>query len=677
MHTLKLCALLAALLAAVGVETAWARGGRFAAPPPAAGAPSSERPDAKGAPAAPAPDCPDPGHEREAPPIAPPPSAPDGGSSDAPGTRRRGARGPGLADWLYWYETNRERFEDLRTVTRVTEANPLFHLGKAHGPAVGRAFDALAPDDAQHLQATVLAVLDQPGHWPETIGAAYLALGKTADLTRHVERLLAGLDPKTSATPLVRESAALGLGHLRRREPGDRFAPRTLDRVRTRLLAVLDDASFQPRTRAFAAVSLGLLGDQPVAEPALLPERLTRTLAMRLIAPGTPEATRVGLVLGIELAAPQPAPSDVRAVLRRCMQDGRLGARDASSAVRAHATLALGRIGEAKDAEAVAHLLASRRTPAFALRHALPLAAASLARHEVARESLAKALHAAATSWREPSARGLAQIALAELVSTEAQAGGHRPFQAPHDAELLLSLTKQGTPANRAFAALALGTAVRDIDAAIDDEIWQRWRGAAIERLRAGAASKTASPHERAAFVLALGLARDTQSRLRMEALLRDTDAPDELRAYAALALGHAGVPERSTREALRAALEQDASELLRMRATTALGMLGTASAEARTKTLDQLVSELSTARSLMARGQVALTLGRMGDGRAVRALASLATDDSVAHETRAFAVAALGLIGERDVRTALARVREGANYLSGADVLTELLDIL
>jgi HEAT repeat protein len=76
-------------------------------------------------------------------------------------------------------------------------------------------------------------------------------------------------------------------------------------------------------------------------------------------------------------------------------------------------------------------------------------------------------------------------------------------------------------------------------------------------------------------------------------------------------------------------------------------------------------------------KGQIAITLGRIGDGRAIPALVHVLQDAQEPHLNRAIACAALGLLGERGLHSTFAPVRWDAMYLSSSALVYDVLDVL
>ncbi len=659
---------------------AFARGGRFSGP---AGA----QPPAESSPAVPdASDAGTPGHADGGCPM-PGPGAPNpadvpnesGVPKDVvPGRKRPASRAkaPGLDDWIYWYEVNREEYEDLRRGAYVTQDNPLFALGGALGRRAGRAERRLDDAHRKALKAAVRDVLRAKAddHWVFTEGAAYVALGKIASTGEEIELITRALT-KDAATPqYLRESAALGLGQLRRSDERRQLPATTLRTVRTVLTRVLQDRKEAVRTRAFAAISLGLLADQPTVA-AHGGKASAQTLFDAWWSGGLSDEAQVGALMGLALHTPEDVPTLSRIVLQACVRRGKLKGRSWSALVRSQAALTLGRVGGKGDAALLAQHLRDRGASGPALMQATVIAAGAIgSRLPQARTDLIEAVLAARTAAKDPASRRLALMAVARMQAFEA-AGAAEP--APAAARALRQAAAEGSPADRAFSALALSVAVRGIDEGVSNEAWQAQRGRALEVLRKGLAHRGLDGHARAAFATALGIARDRSSAKPLLAALEDVDADPDLRAHAALGLGLLGESRPDVLVALRAACEDARSDQLRMRTVTALGLLGGGSAKDRDRTITLLLEQLKKIRNQKVKGQIAITLARIGDARAVRPLIGVLDGKGEAHLNRAMACAALGLMGDEERTPVLSAARRDSHYLGGSSVVFELLDVL
>ncbi len=674
-HVLLLAPLLLLLLA----SPTWARGGRYAGP--VQRGPTSAEPTAPpGAPEVPAPDCPDPeGEPPEAPPnFTPPTPTLDGGpgAGRTARTGRIGVAGVGVTDWLHWYESRRERFEDFRAWTLRTEASPMFAVGDANGPAVGKASARVSDRVRMQILEALSDTLDpKHDHWIPTEAAAYVGLGKIATGRKHVAPHLAVLSGARTVPEYIRESAVLGLGHLARTDAHSRLPADLLDGVRDVLLDVLVDDAFGIRTRAFAGVSLGLLADQPSGRPSgsWTAEHLFRAWNTRKL----PDEVQVGILVGLSRIDPDQIPRVIKLVLGGCAERGREWPEPASALVRANALVALARTGDVRSAPVIVGILERKSGASTLLKQAAALSAGILGERDArARRDLGRALLGTLDGRGEPGTRHLAWMALARLLAAEAADGGDDLVKDAQGGARLLGALKETRAGERAFVALALGVAVAPVDHTVDSGIWQGFRFDAVEALRRGV-EKGADAHVRGAFAVGLGLAGDRQSGARLLEILRNDDADPEIRAYAALALGLTGDARQGVVSALTDALASPRSELLRMRAATSLGLLGGGSPAEQEKVLLTLVTSLRTTRSQAFKGQIAVTLGRIGDARAVKSLVAILAGEKEAGLNRAIACAALGLVGDEEMQPLLAETRIDSLYTAGANVIYELLDLL
>ena len=269
-------------LAGLGLATglpavAYGHGGQFGGP--IGKVPNGLRPP--GDPTPPIPVDSNPGGEQ---PGDPRPTTPTGGTGTPPTSTPPPPAGPvtpeggvgrgrqatlSLDDWTFWWAYNDA------DILRVKE-----HLYALHGSGAGvfavgdargnrnDATRATAREVKQSVIPELLRAMDPASRQhPDTESAAYLALAKVTDDPAHVPLLVRGIlvdDREAKARDvIVRESAILALGLLRRAEPARRFEAKELDAVRDVCFRVLADATFSSRIRAFAAFSIGLLGDQP------------------------------------------------------------------------------------------------------------------------------------------------------------------------------------------------------------------------------------------------------------------------------------------------------------------------------------------------------------------------------------------------------------------------------
>ena len=200
--------------------------------------------------------------------------------------------------------------------------------------------------------------------------------------------------------------------------------------------------------------------------------------------------------------------------------------------------------------------------------------------------------------------------------------------------------------------------------------------------------------------LLGLGITRDAGVVDFLEKVLK-TERKVRLRGAAAIALGI--IEDPASRPALRKALAKDKNPDLRAHIVTALGMLGDKDSSAKIRKIltsergpdllraaglslallrDEdarllLIRHLKSSGSIQVKGAMATALGRIGDRRSIEGLIEVLTGKGETNLTRAFAAVALGLIGDKNSRTAFARISIDSNYtLMNAAALNEVLDV-
>jgi HEAT repeat protein len=209
----------------------------------------------------------------------------------------------------------------------------------------------------------------------------------------------------------------------------------------------------------------------------------------------------------------------------------------------------------------------------------------------------------------DPLARGYALLAIGRHGGEAARA-------------FLVRELERGQAAMRPWCALALGVLAEGGDDAL--------ARAALRDAHAKEKVRTS----RAAYLLAFGIARDVDA----EGILRDALAAKDTstRFYAAQGLGLL----RTTRgrEALRAALLNEETPLVRTALAQALALQGNA------LDVEVLLGELDRAKNPLLRGQIAAALGLFGQRQAVDGLLARLDGQSLAADSRAAALGALAI---------------------------------
>jgi HEAT repeat protein len=235
----------------------------------------------------------------------------------------------------------------------------------------------------------------------------------------------------------------------------------------------------------------------------------------------------------------------------------------------------------------------------------------------------------------------------------------------------LLGLAEDGRPGARPYGALALGLIARAIGDSADVDVLGAYRVQARAALRGGLRSRGLDGRGRAAFAVALGLARDEGSIEALLDIVKDTKADPELRGYAAIGLGHMGNNTLRVLAPIRTVLRKRSSEQLRRATAAALGMLRDRGA------VPLLLDELRKARSQSAKGEVVVALAKVGDERAVEPLAALLRNPREQDLTRALACAGLGIVGDLEWMPSLSRLSRHLNYRAVGSLMNEALSIL
>jgi HEAT repeat protein len=608
--------------------------------------------------------------EPSAPP--PPPPAPPSVAQDRPGETLR-TPSIGSDDWTTWFAQNLDaRWPIDRYRTRVS-GGPLSAIGGAGGDR-GEAWRAARKATREEIRPALLRATDPRNRVPSDLeSAAHLALARVTEEPEDVERIQRAVrDPSRALA--VRESAALALGLLRRTDEARRFDAKEYDRVRDFAFAAFEDEGLPIRTRAFAMLSIGTLGDMPTRHGASDPAkpgataRIADLLRTRWPAPDLP----VALLLALSLQPPATVPETVRRALEDAMLHGRLGGEETTGLVRSYAALALGRVGTSAQAVALRNALSLRGLDLRVARSAA-ISLGSVGRRLGARgrAELATELVARVEAVQDASVARSAVLSLAALLEADVEAGRTDVLEARgKPAEFLLRAASDGAARLRPFAALALGIVGRAIGERADVAAYAALRLEAIQTLKDGLLQRSLDERSRAAFAASLGILRDSSSRRLLMAIVSDSQGDREIRGYAAVALGMIGEPTPDVVRAIRTAMQESGSEELHLPCATALGYLG------HPETVPLLLRELVDSETQAVQGRILLALGRIGDARAIPPLVAILRHGEKPDRTRALACLSLGLVGDPERIPSLARLRRDLDHRATCDAVAEVLTI-
>ncbi len=545
------------------------------------------------------------------------PGSPATPGPTAPPRRAGGAtsQGPGLSHWVYWWNLNRERILNLRELQaarlreRTTESSP--HVLGEGGERNAR--NSAADDPRPAIVAALILAADDSN--ADVATGAILALGKTGDAS--AIPVLMRLVNRKSADPTIRESAALALGMLGRPEPG----------VRAFLTEIAGDRDRRWRTRAFAALGLGFLGDSG-AVPSLMS-------LWRGKADGNEVPTSALLGLGL-LGDEIVVPDLVRAL------SGRSDRRERDDRLRAHAAAALCMIRSRAAVPALMRALSDREVE---VRRQSVLSIGAMAGPED--QAVIKLLLQVLLRDRDAQTRAFAAVSLGEIGS-------------PTAADALLYAYRKDSSVVVPYAAFGLALLARNSKAdGIAERIVPFLRGEFLERK---------NQDLRGALALAVGIAGDRPSVEPLRKLLRKSGAPT-LRGHAAMALGLIGAVEAAPD--LRSALTDGADPIVKREVALALGLLGDREA---TRILIDLVKNGKTE---FVRGSAAAAVGRLADSATALTLMRILLDRENPDTTRAFVAVALGLAMDSHEVPLLSRIGEHFNHRMVLAAVAEILTFL
>ncbi len=453
---------------------------------------------------------------------------------------------------------------------------------------------------------------------PNIRDAAALALGKVGG-DAEVDLLAKLLGDKERT---VREASILGLGLLR------------VERAEKVLEGLAKDTGRPARERGLAIEALALSAGS-VAK-AFLTDGLGTTQPLQRARGGDLESLRaigVGLIGKNDLAPPRSAP-------RTCAETGFLVAGIDKDLVKESDFLALAYAALAKTRDPLAEPVVMRGLlhPKASVRAGAAIAAGRvLANPDGKRVRELQALLANegdAFTWRL-------------LVMSIGRMGGDGAKQ------ILRGVHQGSDQQNRAFAALALGVA-HDKDS--------------LPTLRQGLASANDSSLT-GAYAIALSLIGDPADT---GLLLRVLEEKKDPFVQSHVIQGLIVRQDPAAISAVEAILVRSKNPEVQAAAGLFLGLLGN---ESTTNTLLALLEQSGT---LSVRAAVAAGLGRRGDKSAIDPLAAFAKNPTKPDFARAFAVAALGILGDKSpALPPFARFAIDAHYGVRHEVLEELRDIL
>ncbi len=629
-------------------------------------------------------------------PVMPPPvNIPNGGNPSpttgrpnprvtTPGGRARTGGGPlrpalpqalPTADWETWWGLNRWGFLPERLGVRLKSDKAVTPT-----PADGEAVDPAETMRLRrrivghnHILPFLLERLDPTKRErDEVVAAALIALGKIARDTPSTELILKYLhDPK--AANVVRESAALAVGLLRRTHADEQLDPVQLDLLRRNLFVHYDEAEAPIRSRSWALLSLGLLADQPYFNDFTKDGKLVvRELWSRMEGPKRAPDLTAALLQSLSMQPRETVSSEMFDGLRAIVAGQRVLGRKWDPDDRSHALTTLARLEGPNWYQTLLQVTQRSRYPTPIRRAAfiaLGTKAETLRTND--RIEVTNALLKGLDTASDALTKGLALISIGRVLNADLAIGSVAVLQKTKAKRTLVHASKKAIIPVRGFAVLAMALAGREVDTHADKDV-ATFIADTREQLLHGFLHGRGDDRLRGAHAIAMGLVRSRDAIDPLLETLGDKTASPELRGHSAVALAMVGAAQRRVREALRRAVLDRRSITLPSEAALALSYLGGP------KETEFLIKEMQNARSVFVLAQVGRALGHMDDIQAVAPLMEVVRkDDTHGDEARALAVASLGLLGDTERRPSLLRLTQDANYPARTDALSEAYTIL
>jgi HEAT repeat protein len=603
------------------------------------------------------------------PPIVTPGSPSTRGPRTTGSRRKKDLTPSHDATWEFWWALNQHRFLDrprggASVVTGVAEDG--VDAWTLQRDAITR----------KTVLPALMALVDPDRKQPDDVRAsALIALGKLAVDGKPIPRFLGWLENE-DASELIRESAALASGLLRRTEPERQLPVSMLDPLRARLLQVFDTRlgaqriQVPRRTRVFTMYAVGLLGDQPFDERALTRDGrlITKLLWDRVGLPYDKRELRTAPLVALGLAPRVGMPQEVRESLKALVQGETIAKRNWDPYEQSEALTTLARLGGPSARSLMMRTLSTAKAhDALQLAAVLGVIDDAEAWTAVERVSMARTLIRGIEKEERLLLVGLRWLALGRMVEADLQSPKARLV---HDAELRgrFETAAQRAPwFTRGYALLALAFAARG--AAEGGAEGRAFHDRAIELLQDNLTFRRRHASVRAAAAVGLGLMRATAAVPALASVAASPTSPAELRGHAALALGRIGIRSPAVRSALAACRAAD-GDVLPGRAARAQALLGQPGVAA------DLIAALEKGGGARRLGPLTVALGHLGDLSAVESLLGVAT--SAAPEVvRAMAIVALGRLLDPEPRPSLLRILVPANYPVRGKALQEALTIL
>jgi HEAT repeat protein len=547
------------------------------------------------------------------------------GSGGTTGQGRKMTSDGSLYTWAKWWQMNDDRFLNLRAHLAAAEITTDSSDDFMREVAVGEeGRTAIRPRARTEIEAALRIAMKDP--FFDARAAAVIALGKVSTAASPNE-ILALLGDEHQQ---VRESSCLAIGLLGSKDAIPFLIEIMKDSAKGRKDIAKTNRELSVRTRAFAALGIGLIGARCDISDTSARESLLAMIAQKDAQQDLSVAPIVALGLMRDAAA---VPHLVRL----------LDDEEADAIVRSYAATSLGKIGDRAATVSLVKALMSKHN---AVAQSAAIGLGALARPEDADAS--GALKRVVRASTDIAARNFAVIALGEIGGKE-----NRDF--------LMRLLDDKNRFLQTYAAIALGIYGFRTE---DPEEYM-----IAQRLITLFNTET-NVEERGAFAVGLGLLRAIQAAPMLLTAL-ERGGPATLRAPLCTALGLLG--HKPAIAEIENVVRDRGDIELRREASIALGLLGDRNA---VKILNEIMTESTQSQAV--HGAVTQGLGFIGDAKAIPILRGMAVDTAKQQAaTRAFAAVALGLLGDKDQIPLLTMISRDNNYLFPTESIGEVLTIL
>lgn len=628
-------------------DISFGHGGQYRGPgdtvPPNLGGPGDTAPPSNpGGPAAPGPAGPSSAGPK-GPAIASGPGTVGGPRVASTGGlgRKRTAGGEGFDQWQFWWESNKDRFLNLKNRLGATD-----NVSGSSGFLTGRGRKEEASSSRrptpeiinQEILPSLKSALKEDH--PDILDSTVLALARItrpehASLVLDDIRRLIGSTHQTAM-----ESATLSLGVLGASDPVDELYELMIDSSQGQ--GFVKKHEVPPMVRGFAALSYGLINPPGGAEKLM-------TIIKR--APDKDEDLKGCAITALGLMQDNESREEIVSYLIKLMDDKKM-----KPIIQASVPTALGKLG---DPVALSKIVKAFKDDKLdeKVRMSCALAMGMLANIED--QEVLDLLQAYVKKGKDVQTRHFSYIAMAEIGARDENPEAHSEVHQAISTFLLKEIVKPSSQAGKPWAALG---------AAIHAQKHDIYQPDVIDKVTE-AFKKDKNPSYRSAMAVALGLLNaKSQAEVIFDELKRNKDK--NFKGYLCISLGLMNY--KAAAEQIRKIAATEISNFrLRLQAATALGLMGD------TEAVDVLIKALKEGQTVTVTSSAAQALGLIGDISAIAPLRKILDDKKTNDLARAFAAVALGIIGEKTDLPWYNVITANYNYRAKVSAISEVYDLL